>query len=64
MSSSQSSETGRTGADEDLGDLFEEAPMAYVHLLMKLHSVDFSSSNQTSSATYSRSTSSCAGREA
>jgi len=31
MSSSQSSETGRTGADEDLGDLFEEAPVAYVH---------------------------------
>lgn len=31
MSSSQSSESGRTGADEDLGDLFEEAPVAYVH---------------------------------
>src|ERR1700722_3370711 len=31
MSSSQASETGRTGADEDLGDLFEEAPVAYVH---------------------------------
>ena len=31
MSSAQSSETGRTGADEDLGDLFEEVAVAYVH---------------------------------
>ena len=31
MSSSQSPEPGRTVADEDLGDLFEEAPVAYVH---------------------------------
>jgi formate hydrogenlyase transcriptional activator len=31
MSTSQSPETGRTVADEDLDDLFEEAPVAYVH---------------------------------
>jgi len=31
MSSSQSPEPGRTVTDEDLGDLFEEAPVAYVH---------------------------------
>jgi formate hydrogenlyase transcriptional activator len=31
MSSSQSPDPGRTVADEDLGDLFEEAPVAYVH---------------------------------
>jgi formate hydrogenlyase transcriptional activator len=31
MSTSQSSETDRTVADEDLDDLFEEAPVAYVH---------------------------------
>ncbi len=31
MSSSLSPDPGRTVADEDLGDLFEEAPVAYVH---------------------------------
>src|SRR5271156_1158043 len=31
MSTSQSPETGRTVADDDLDDLFEEAPVAYVH---------------------------------
>src|SRR5271165_318814 len=31
MSSFQSPEPGRTAADEDLSDLFEEAPVAYVH---------------------------------
>ncbi|HUA24932.1 MAG TPA: sigma 54-interacting transcriptional regulator [Steroidobacteraceae bacterium] len=31
MSSSQSPDTGQRVADEDLGDLFEEAPVAYVH---------------------------------
>ena len=31
MSSSQSPDPGRRVVDEDLGDLFEEAPVAYVH---------------------------------
>src|SRR5271170_964148 len=31
MSTSQSPETGRTVVDDDLDDLFEEAPVAYVH---------------------------------
>jgi len=31
MSTSQSPETGRTVVEDDLGDLFEEAPVAYVH---------------------------------
>jgi PAS domain S-box-containing protein len=31
MSSSQSPDPGRRVVDEDLADLFEEAPVAYVH---------------------------------
>ena len=31
MSSSQPPDPGQRGVDEDLGDLFEEAPVAYVH---------------------------------
>src|SRR5260370_17709776 len=31
MSSFQSPDPGRRVVDEDLGDLFEEAPVAYVH---------------------------------
>ena len=31
MSNCQSPDPGRRVVDEDLGDLFEEAPVAYVH---------------------------------